>query len=218
MNDNRVELPFRIDDMQVDEIEEVMAIETRSFSSPWSTRAYKYELTGNSFSHFIVLRQSHAVPQHTNGYAGAFRKLLLASTRPVRYPVLGYAGLWLLADEAHISTIAVMPEWRGQGLGEFLLIGLLERAAVIQAEIATLEVRVSNQVAQNLYRKYQFQTVGVRRGYYHDNMEDALVMSTPSLRSPAFGEILRQNTAALFRILTEDGRVPRQDKATSQMG
>ena len=93
--------------------------------------------------------------------------------------MLGYAGLWLLIDEAHISTIAVAPEWRGRGLGELLLASLLERAISIGADVATLEVRASNLVAQNLYRKYRFTVVGVRKGYYTDNFEDALVMTTP---------------------------------------
>ena len=219
MKQARDSLPYHIEDMQLDDIEEVMVIENRSFSSPWSARAYRYELTGNRFSQFIVVRQSSPLihrPEHE--HVGAFRKLLGTSPRPAKSQILGYAGLWLLIDEAHISTIAVIPEWRGQGLGEFLLVGLLERSLAIQAEIATLEVRVSNRVAQNLYRKYQFQTVGTRRGYYQDNQEDALVMSTPSLHSPVFQETLNQNRAALVRVLLESGCNPRHDRAISQMG
>jgi ribosomal-protein-alanine N-acetyltransferase len=220
MKSERDNLPYRIDDMQLDDIDEVMAIEQRSFSSPWSARAYRYELTSNSFSQFIVVREqsipkTHAVDQERGG---PIRRWLGVSRQPVKSPVLGYAGLWLLADEAHISTIAVIPEWRGQGLGEFLLVALLERSAVIQAEVVTLEVRASNLVAQNLYRKYQFQTVGLRRAYYQDNLEDALVMTTPPLRSPGFQETFQRNKATLFQALKENVRRPRRDRAVLQMG
>lgn len=219
MKGERDNLPYRIDDMQLDDIDEVMAIEHRSFSSPWSARAYRYELTSNSFSQFIVVRQSspeaHVVDNEHNG---PLRRWLGVSRQQIKSPILGYAGLWLLADEAHISTIAVIPEWRGQGLGEFLLVTLIERSSVIQAEVVTLEVRASNRVAQNLYRKYRFQTIGLRRAYYQDNLEDALVMTTPPLRSPDFQETFQRNRQALFRALIESARHPRRDRAVSQMG
>lgn len=212
--------PYRLDDMQLDDVDEVMAIENRSFSSPWSARAYRYEITNNNFSQFIVARQSQTAQEPRDQHVGAFRQLLgvYVRSRLARPAVLGYAGLWLLIDEAHISTIAVMPEWRGHKLGEFLLIGLLERAIAMRAEIATLEVRISNQVAQNLYRKYQFQAVGMRRNYYHDNLEDALVMSTPPLHSPIFRDALSQNKAVLFDVLSDNGHRPRRAGAISQMG
>lgn len=219
MKGERDSLPFRIEDMQLDDIDEVMSIEHRSFSSPWSARAYRYELTSNSFSQFIVVRRSIPETQVADKvHGGPLRRWLGMSRQQVKSPVLGYAGLWLLADEAHISTIAVIPEWRGQGLGEFLLVALIERSLVIQAEVVTLEVRASNRVAQNLYRKYQFQTVGLRRAYYQDNQEDALVMTTPPLRSPAFQETFQRNKTTLFRALIENARHPRPNTAASQMG
>jgi len=88
----------------------------------------------------------------------------------------------------------------------------------VQADVATLEVRISNQVAQNLYRKYQFQTVGIRRGYYRDNLEDALVMTSQSLRSPLFQEMLHRNKLALLASLAEGARRAMLDRATSQIG
>lgn len=209
------DLPYRIEDMQFHDIDEVMAIEYRSFSNPWTVRAYKYEVATNRFSHFIVIREALDQPPQTRTHS-VLGKFLLAKPR-IRRPVLGYGGFWLLLDEAHISTIAVAPDWRGMGLGELLLVGLLDRAIRIGADYATLEVRVSNEVAQNLYRKYQFQTVGVRSRYYSDNQEDALVMTTPRLRNPAFLQGLLENKQALVaRLKKRLRRAP--GEAQTQMG
>ncbi len=123
-----------------------------------------------------------------------------------------------MIDEAHISTIAVAPESRGLGLGELLLIALLDRAIVVNAETATLEVRAGNLVAQNLYRKHAFQVVGLRKGYYSDNREDALIMTTPPLRSWEFREAFDKNKVELARLLKRGTRRPRADRAVSQMG
>jgi ribosomal-protein-alanine N-acetyltransferase len=121
--------------------------------------------------------------------------------RPVvvgeRSPILGYAGFWLMVDEAHISTIAVRPDWRGLGLGELLLAAMLERATGLEADRATLEVRVSNITAQNLYHKYGFRRAGLRRRYYRDNDEDALIMSTERLTSASFQGQFQQLKRAL---------------------
>jgi ribosomal-protein-alanine N-acetyltransferase len=92
----------------------------------------------------------------------------------------------MIVDEAHISTLAVHPKWRGRGLGELLLVALMEAAMLRGAAVATLEVRVSNEVAQGLYRKHAFVQVGRRKGYYTDNREDALIMTTPRLDEARF--------------------------------
>ena len=105
-------------------------------------------------------------------------------------PVLGYSGLWLMVDEAHIATIASHPEWRGRGVGELLLLNMLRVAQQIQAINTTLEVRVSNQAAQNLYRKYNFEEVGRRKAYYQDNREDALIMTVTVFQTQAYAERL----------------------------
>jgi ribosomal-protein-alanine N-acetyltransferase len=91
--------------------------------------------------------------------------------------VLGYAGLWFIVDEAHLTSIAVREEQRRRGIGERLLKACLELALERQATMMTLEVRASNRAAQALYEKYGFKTVGVRRGYYSDNHEDAYLMT-----------------------------------------
>ena len=91
--------------------------------------------------------------------------------------MVGYAGFWLIVDEAHIGTIAVHPLWRQRGLGEKLLVTLLRQARELGAVLATLEVRPGNQAAQRLYRRHGFAEVGQRKRYYQDNGEDALLLT-----------------------------------------
>jgi len=102
-----------------------------------------------------------------------------------------------MVDEAHITTIAVRTAYRGQGIGELLLVGLIEIAYSINSHWLTLEVRVTNTVAQNLYQKYGFRQVGVRPRYYSDNNEDAYVMWTDPLDSPGFHAILARRREEL---------------------
>ena len=90
--------------------------------------------------------------------------------------ILGFAGMWLMFDEAHITTIGVKRSMRGRGLGELMLVHLIDQAGEMGAKRLTLEVRVSNTVAQELYRKYTFKEEGVRKRYYSDDGEDALIM------------------------------------------
>jgi [ribosomal protein S18]-alanine N-acetyltransferase len=135
----------------------------------------------------------------------AFGRRPEAGARPGRHgrpapaaPIVGFAGMWLLYDEAHITTIGVEPAHRGRHLGELLLVALVDEARRRGANWLTLEVRVSNEAAQNLYRKYGFSVQGTRRRYYSDNNEDAHIMWSPSLRDPAYLERL----AALRRSLS----------------
>lgn len=146
--------------MTLADIPDVVAIDRLSFSMPWPERSYRYELTENAAARLLVAE----VPASP------------------RLRVAGYIGLWLLVDEAHVSTIAVHPTDRGRGIGEALLLAALDLAARIGAELATLEVRASNRAAQNLYRKHGFAVVGSRTGYYKDNQEDAVLMTLHQLR------------------------------------
>lgn len=181
------QLPYLVEPMTLADIEQVMEIEKVAFPTPWSARAYRFEVSENEHSTMLVVRPA-AVPNgpferlvhRTLRHQHVTRRLKLA--RPG--PVLGYAGFWLLVDEAHICTIAVHPQWRGRGLGELLLLALIERGIELGADSATLEVRVSNQVAQELYAKYGFEIVSRRKGYYSDNNEDAYIMTTPPLETP----------------------------------
>jgi len=142
--------------MTLEDLPEVLQIDQLSFPLPWSERSYRFELTENTASHMLV-------------------SVCNDDGRP---RVVGYAGFWMVIDEAHISTLAVHPDYRRAGLGAELLRTVLDEAARSGAAMATLEVRVSNQAAVNLYHKFGFQIVGRRAKYYRDNGEDALLMTT----------------------------------------
>jgi len=208
--------PFVVTPMQEADIPEVVAIDNLSFSTPWQADAYRHELTQRETSHFFVVRLRtpatmqaesattsalHPSPlvSRLSSLADRWRMLRGQNGRP-RPAVVGYGGLWLWLDEAHISTIAVHPDWRGRGLGELLLLAMLERSIELKAAQATLEVRVSNQVAQNLYRKYEFEIVGIRRRYYRDNGEDAYIMTVPALDAAYARRLARLRQALAQRL------------------
>lgn len=110
-----------------------------------------------------------------------------------RFPIVGYAGLWLMVDEAHVTTIGVHPDHRGQGVGDLLFLGLADLSAELNALRITLEVRVSNLGAQALYRKYGLDIAGLRRRYYSDNGEDAYIMWSEPISSQQY----QQRTGAV---------------------
>ena len=114
-----------------------------------------------------------------------------ASWSPGQELVTGFVGLWFVADEAHIVSIGVRSEYRGLGLGEMLLISAIEQSRKMKSRVMTLEVRTSNHVAQNLYKKYGFTKRGVRKGYYSDNREDALIMTTTLLDTDDYARSFR---------------------------
>jgi len=182
-------IPFLIEPMTLADIPEVVAIEQASYSMTWPEKAYDYELQKNKLAHYFVLR---VLPQQTN-----------QSTDQPASPIIGLAGFWLMSDEIHINTIAIHPNWRRLGLGEWLLIKLLEEGQALDARVATLEVRPSNQAALALYQKYKFKKVGRRRHYYSNNGEDALILTTPALNLPDYQAMFRQRQAALDQRLAQ---------------
>src|SRR6185437_8251283 len=132
-----------------------------------------------------------------------------ATSRPDLASIVGFAGLWLMLDDAHVTTIATHPDYRGHHVGELLLASLVDIAYTIGATHVTLEVRVSNSIAQNLYRKYGFQQTGLRRRYYSDNQEDALLMATNEIRSPDYRDQFQRLKAVLATTLeAEDSAIP----------
>lgn len=161
--------------MTLDDVDQVMAIESLVYTQPWSARGYRHELTHNDLAHYQVLTVSQP---------------------PGPERLIGYIGYWLVLDESHISTVVIHPEWRGHGLGELLLLSALQEAIAQGATVATLEVRRSNLVAQLLYQKYGFEVVGERPRYYHDNHEDALIMTLSPL-DESVQAALRQNWESL---------------------
>lgn len=172
-------LPYLVEPMTLGDVDQVMEIERIVFPAPWSARAYRYEITKNDHSTMLVVRKAW------NPASPLVRLRRLLGLGPAA-PLLGYAGFWLLVDEAHICTIAVHPKWQGQGLGELLLVSLLEHGIKLGAARATLEVRVSNSSARALYEKYGFEIVSRRKRYYTDNNEDAYIMTTPPFDAAQF--------------------------------
>jgi [ribosomal protein S18]-alanine N-acetyltransferase len=135
---------------RVSDIDDILGIEQSSFNAPWSREAFYREIAENQFAHYLLIEDQF-------------------------FPI-GYCGIWLVMDEAHITNIAVLPSYRGRKLGKQLMKEAMKYSMRYGARTMTLEVRVSNHVAQNLYRKLGFQAGGIRKNYYSDNGEDALVM------------------------------------------
>jgi|GEM_PF-130807 len=166
------DFPFVIRPMRDWHLAAVMEIERQAFPSPWPESAYRYELRYGSESGFYVLQPAGQSTPQADGWLGR----LLGGQRQNEAPVLGYWGVRFRAHNAHLSTIAVHPHWRGQGLGEYLLLTSLRWASRRGAQEMTLEVRASNRVAQYLYIKTGFVRTGMRPGYYSDG-EDAWLMA-----------------------------------------
>jgi ribosomal-protein-alanine N-acetyltransferase len=136
--------------MKREDIRQVLNIERLCFPTPWSYEAFRVELEGNHCARYVVAEQEGMVK--------------------------GYGGMWIILDEAHITNVAVHPHYRGQGIGEAIMRALIDTAVNLKLGSMTLEVRVSNTIAQNLYKKLGFTGVGIRKGYYTDDGEDALIM------------------------------------------
>ncbi|MEB3299905.1 MAG: ribosomal protein S18-alanine N-acetyltransferase [Candidatus Sericytochromatia bacterium] len=145
------------------DIPALLPIEARCFGDHWTVQSFRDELD-QACSTYVVVE--------------------------IDGEIVGYAGFWLILEEAHITTVAVHPDHQGQGLGEQLLVALIDAALEREARWMTLEVRVSNTGAQALYRKYGFESLGRRRGYYQNDGEDALVMWTEHMGSPEYQERL----------------------------
>lgn len=135
--------------MTLADAEAVHQIELDTFPEPWSLESFQNEMTRNVCARYIVAEEDGRV--------------------------LGYAGAWLVLDEGHVTNVAVSRERRGQGVGENLMRALMQYAANLGVQYMTLEVRKSNLIAQALYRKLGFIQLGVRKRYYEDNGEDALL-------------------------------------------
>lgn len=136
--------------MRDEDIDQILIVEHECFTLPWSREAFYNELNHNQYAVYVVLEDAGRI--------------------------IGYGGVWVVLDEAHITNIAILPEYRGRKLGEALLKKVMEISKAKGAETATLEVRVSNTAARSLYKKLGFQEGGIRKRYYTDNQEDGIVM------------------------------------------
>lgn len=161
--------------MRPADIPEVTFIDRASFNPPWPARSYQFEVGESRISYMVVLEREEDQP--VNG----LKRILYSLSGHMdpneqRKLIVGYGGLWKMADESHISTIASHPDYRGLKYGEIVLVGMMRRAIALEASYIVLEVRVSNAVAQNLYAKYGFETIRTKKHYYHYDKEDAYEM------------------------------------------
>jgi [ribosomal protein S18]-alanine N-acetyltransferase len=171
--------------MTPEDVPQVTAIDREAFPTMWPPMNYQRELD-NHLAHYIVIAenpvQTEEPASKTESNTGLTHKVIewLTPHKPTleqTQKIVGFAGFWMMAGEAHIISLAVKQEFRRQGFGKLLLIELVRAAVKLEAEIVTLEVRVSNFEAQRLYLQYGFVGKGVRRAYYTDNREDALIMT-----------------------------------------
>ena len=164
-----------VERMRLADLDDVMRIERESYPTPWREETFRYEVVENPNAYYVVARAD--LPE------GTFS--------------IGFAGMWIICDEAHITTVAVDPEFRGLKVGERLLLDLLLAATKRGALRATLEVRESNLVAQRLYFKYRFDAVGMRRRYYTDTGENAIIMWIENLHDPALQRFMAERQRCL---------------------
>jgi ribosomal-protein-alanine N-acetyltransferase len=166
--------------LTVDDLDAIVALERVCFKDPWTRRMYLADLTQNELATYLAVRLPIA---DYSSRSAAEREPGSRGLTPGHSSLLAYGGFWLMADEAHIATIASHPELRGCGLGLYLLLALLDVAHTAGAHLSTLEVRAGNIPAQRLYEKLGFEIAGRRHHYYRDG-EDGLIMTTPPLDDP----------------------------------
>jgi ribosomal-protein-alanine N-acetyltransferase len=208
-------LAYLIRPMEKGDLGQVNEIDREAFPSQWPPPNYRQELQ-NRLAHYLVAiddartivpATEKPVKKHTGLAAWLMARLRpgqsreeTASTDSRQY-IVGFSGIWLMVDEAHITNIAVAQGYRRRGLGELLLIATIDMTRELKASTMTLEVRASNIPAQSLYSKYGFVKMGTRRGYYLDNKEDAIIMTTEDINSATFRERIRKLKEALSQKL-----------------
>jgi ribosomal-protein-alanine N-acetyltransferase len=207
--------------MSLDDIHQVMEVEKESFPTMWPQTAFKHELQQNRMARYLVVVEDNDPPGpepepspqlqvlETSSEPGGLGRLLgelrhrLGGTEGRNHPppeerpefIIGFVGVWLLPDDAHIVTVAVRESYRRRGIGELLVITAIELAQENQHPRVSLECRVSNSPALALYEKYGFQQVGLRPRYYSDNHEDAYVLSVRSVTSPDYRDYFQRMKA-----------------------
>lgn len=219
-------MPYFICPMRAEDIPQVMEIEREAFPDQWPPPLYKNELKNSLARYFVLLendrppveRLAQAAATRRNGAPFGLREFISRSINfltgktvpnpreasPREGKIVGAAGFWLMVDEAHVTTIAVRGTHRRKGLGELLLVHAIDLGMELNAQVITLEVRISNTTAQELYQKYGFNKVGVRKGYYTDNGEDAFIMTTDRTTAGPFQTRLQALKKALATKLRQD--------------
>jgi ribosomal-protein-alanine N-acetyltransferase len=191
--------------MQAADIPQILDIERQSFPTMWPQTIYQREMK-NKMARYLVAyepspKDTGLAPAREHPDAPGMRRFVqrfiggLPDASGTNDRILGVVGLWLMVGDAHIVTIAVRPECRRQGIGEVLLVAAIETAIRERQDEVTLEYRISNEGARAMYEKYGFRQAGVRAKYYSDTQEDAVLMTTPELRSHAYRQLLIERIA-----------------------
>jgi len=212
-------LTYSIRPMEKDDLDQVTDIDREAFPTQWPPANYSQEMN-NRLAHYLVAIDDgrlYVPPEGSEHWSlMSWLKPLLGrggdserrSLPAVRQFIVGFSGIWVLAEEAHITNIAVREQYRRRGIGELLMLATIDLAVELQAVVMTLEVRASNKTAQVLYEKYGFKEVGVRNGYYLDNREDAVIMTTESIAAETFSERVRRLRATLEARLDDERKRP----------
>jgi len=169
---------FTITPMTPQHVAAAVNLEQQAYIDTPPQRSYLHELLHNPIAHYFVLEPA--------GQSW----------------VIGVGGIWLIAHEANVMTIAIHPKWQRLGLGQWLLLNLIEESQQLNAETVTLEVRPSNTTAITLYKKYGFQEVGHRTSYYKDG-EDALILTTSLIISTEYQALLAKRKQILAQRLAK---------------
>ena len=183
--------------MEEDDVDQSAEIERDAFPSMFPYTAFRQELNNKIARYFVAWRSDgpHAVDRSTEGRPFLHRVMegvlgvlqhRYSAWTPGQPFIAGFLGLWYMGDDAHIVSVGVRRDYRARGIGEILLIAAIRQAMRHRAKTVTLEVRPSNHVARNLYSKYGFEDCGVRKAYYSDNREDAIIMTTAPINSDTF--------------------------------
>ena len=210
-------MAYSIRPMLPDDSKAVAEIEMEAFPTTWPPTPFRKELN-NRLARYLVSyvpmeevaeaeRPEPSVDITPNDsmlkrlLQGVWPRIGLGSRRDdhqaIHWDVIpGFVGMWFMADEAHLTAIAVREFYKRRGIGELLLIGCIELAILRNAHVVTLEVRISNTLAQTLYKKYGFEIVGSRKRYYSDDHEDAFIMTTGKIQEPEYQQMF-QNKVAL---------------------
>ncbi len=194
--------------LQKEDIDEVVQIEREAFSPLWVSSPFRRDLTNKRACYLVACLDKEPVvaaggseepesPQRRSWLSRLAERVGFGVTprddvSEDDFAIAGYVSVWYQGEEAHITEIAVRESLRGQGIGELLLIGSLREAVEYGSEVMTLEARVSNFIAQRLYQKYDFKSVGIRKGYYSDNREDAVIMTTTPIKTGEYGHMFQE--------------------------
>ena len=205
-------LPVSVRRLRVDDIDQVVAIEKEAFSPLWVSSSFKRDINNKRANYLVACFDEEISPEEILAEIDSDRSVPEEDPKPPKllsrvlgrlgfssknepsdadevFNIAGYVSVWYQGEEAHITEIAVKETLRGRGVGELLLIGSLKAAIEYGSKVMTLEARVSNFIAHRLYQKYSFKSVGIRKAYYSDNREDAVIMTTTPIDTSEYGTL-----------------------------